>query len=267
MSLGGTRREGAVEPAGRFIGPEACRLRRRAFLDLSRETTGVPATRMVADASPVRSGRSGSADPHFPISDAGQGGPMNPSKELPRARPSPVSAPEVLEDRHGPQRRRRAARSRSCPAAVDHRGAGLVGPVQMSSSLFTPARRDGKITLGIDVTAHADRLDDVEPPDDRDAVKPEIVSVTSSTGQVIPVQHTRYYAEDRQGQSSRQYADLGGPGDGQGSEASERRRRTPCRSRGSSNSTGQLPGRVLSARRRQRRPARSTAPTSRRSSR
>ena len=80
--------------------------------------------------------------------------------------------------------------------------------------MFTPAtKQNGKITLGIDVTAaHADRLDVVEPADDLDAVKPEIVSVTSSTGQVIPVQHTRYYTQDRQGEPPRAI----------------RRRRRPC---------------------------------------
>jgi hypothetical protein len=81
------------------------------------------------------------------------------------------------------------------PAAITTAGQETATPFAISPSLFTPGPH-GKITMGVDVSALTpDGSTGSNLPSTATAVKPEIVSVTSSTGQVIPVQHTHYYAK------------------------------------------------------------------------
>jgi hypothetical protein len=121
---------------------------------------------------------------------------MQTSKGLPRADRRLSLTPELLEERMVLSAGEGSTFA-IMPASVTTAGKASSVPFTVSSSFFTPATKmHGKITLGVDVTA-------LTPPGSASsnlpstatAVKPEIVSVTSSTGQVIPVQHTHYYGK------------------------------------------------------------------------
>lgn len=121
---------------------------------------------------------------------------MKTSKESQRAVRRRTLTPELLEDRMVLSAGQGSTFA-IMPASVTTAGKDSSVPFTVSSSLFTPATKmHGKIMLGVDVTA-------VTPSDSTDsnlpttatAVKPEIISVTSSNGKVIPVEHTHYYGK------------------------------------------------------------------------
>jgi hypothetical protein len=83
------------------------------------------------------------------------------------------------------------------PDAIQTAGKATSTAFTIDPSLFTPAAKmHGKMLLGIDVTALTPAgSSGSNLPSTATAVKPEIVSVTSSTGQVIYAQHTHYFAK------------------------------------------------------------------------
>ncbi len=115
---------------------------------------------------------------------------MYKSKESPRVRRSRCLTPEFLE-----QRMVLSAGQGSTfaimPGTVSTAGQLSSIPFTISSSTFTPTK-DGKLTIGIDVTP-ATATTSTGSAATTSKVSPEVVSVTSSTGQVIRVQHTPYY--------------------------------------------------------------------------
>jgi hypothetical protein len=119
---------------------------------------------------------------------------MKTPNEIRRTRRRPSLAPELLEDRMVLSNSQGSTFA-IMPAAITTAGQATSTPFTISPSLFTPGPH-GKITLGVDVSALTPAgSTGSNLPSTATAVKPEIVSVTSSTGQVIPVQHTRYYAK------------------------------------------------------------------------
>ena len=92
----GTRRESGL--AGGLMRPEPVASGRRFSTSLARRV-GVPATRMVADASPDHAAATVRPNPHFPIRTQAKEGRMKTSKELPRAHRRRYLSPELLEDR------------------------------------------------------------------------------------------------------------------------------------------------------------------------
>lgn len=121
---------------------------------------------------------------------------MKTLKGLPRADRRRYLSPEVLEDRMVLSSGEGSTFA-IVPSAVTTAGKASSVSFNVSSSLFTPAtKQHGKITLGVNVTALTPTNSTTSNlPTTATAVKPEVVSVTSSTGQVIPVQHTRYYGK------------------------------------------------------------------------
>ncbi len=115
---------------------------------------------------------------------------MYKSKESPRVRRSRCLTPEFLE-----QRMVLSAGQGSTfaimPGTVSTAGQLSSIPFTINSSLFTPTK-DGKLMIGIDVTP-ATATTSTGSAATTSKVSPEVVSVTSSTGQVIRVQHTPYY--------------------------------------------------------------------------
>lgn len=121
---------------------------------------------------------------------------MKTSKTTQRADRRRCLTPEVLEDRMVLSAGEGSTFA-IIPASVTTAGKMSNVPFTVSSSLFTPAAKmHGKIMLGVDVTAVTpDGSTASNLPTTATAVKPEIISVTSSTGQVIPVGHTHYYGK------------------------------------------------------------------------
>src|SRR5690242_14327831 len=119
---------------------------------------------------------------------------MKTSNEIPRTRRRPCLAPELLEDRMVLSNSQGSTFA-IMPAAVTTAGQATSTPFTVSPSLFSQGPH-GKITMGIDVSALTPAASaGSNLPSTATAVKPEIVSVTSSTGRMFPVQHTRYYAK------------------------------------------------------------------------
>ncbi len=121
---------------------------------------------------------------------------MKTSKAFQRADRRRYLAPEVLEDRMVLSAGEGSTFA-IMPSAVTTAGKVSSVSFNVSSSLFTPApKQHGKITLGVDVTALTPTSSSSSNlPSTATAVKPEIVSVTSSSGKVIPVQHTHYFGK------------------------------------------------------------------------
>jgi hypothetical protein len=121
---------------------------------------------------------------------------MKTSNEFPRAQRRRSLTPELLEDRMVLSSGQGSTFA-IIPGSVTTAGKVSSVPITINSSLFTPASgMHGKIMLGLDVTAQTPPGSSTSNlPSTATAVKPEVVSVTSSTGQVFPVQHTHYYGK------------------------------------------------------------------------
>ena len=80
------------------------------------------------------------------------------------------------------------------PGAVTTSGQVSSIPFIINPSLFTAApKMHGKMLLGIDVTPSTPSTSTSGTSSTGITLRPEVVSVTSSTGQVIKVDHTHYY--------------------------------------------------------------------------
>ncbi len=118
---------------------------------------------------------------------------MKTSNELPRVRRRRCLAPDLLEDRMVLSSGQGSTFA-IMPASVTTAGQVSSVPFTVSSSLFTPAAKmHGEMLLGIDVTAVAQATSASSNTPANPPVEPEIVSVTSPDGRVIPAQHTHYY--------------------------------------------------------------------------
>jgi Dockerin type I domain len=112
------------------------------------------------------------------------------SKELPRVRHRRCLAPDLLEQRMVLSSGQGSTFA-IMPGSIDSAGKVSSVPFTMDPSLFT-APKDGKLTIGIDVTpatASTTTSGTASPI----TLRPEVVSVVSSTGQKIKVEHTHYY--------------------------------------------------------------------------
>jgi hypothetical protein len=112
---------------------------------------------------------------------------MNLSNELRRSRRRISLAPDVLEDRLV------LSAGEGSTFAIMPGNVAIAGQVsslnfKIDPSMFTAPRKNGNIVIGIDIAAATPTSASTSTP----TVKPEIVSVVSSTGHVIPVQHTKY---------------------------------------------------------------------------
>jgi hypothetical protein len=116
---------------------------------------------------------------------------MNLSKELRRTRRHLCLVPEMLEGR--------IVLSAGQGSTFAIMPGTVATPNQVSTisfkldpSMFTTPKKNGDIELGIDVAAATSSNSSAATSS---TVKPEIVSVTSSTGHVYRVQHTKYDAK------------------------------------------------------------------------
>ncbi len=114
------------------------------------------------------------------------------SKDLPRVRRGRCLAPDVLEPRMVLSSGQGSTFA-IMPGSIDSAGQVSSVPFTIDPSLFTPASgMHGKMMIGIDVTpatASTTTSGTAAPI----TLRPDVVSVTSSTGQVIKVDHTHYY--------------------------------------------------------------------------
>ncbi len=116
---------------------------------------------------------------------------MYTSKESPRVRRGRCLAPESLEQRMVLSSGQGSTFA-IMPGAVTTSGQVSSIPFMINPSLFTPAK-NGKILLGIDVTPSTPSSSTSGTSSTGITLRPEVVSVTSSTGQVVKVEHTHYY--------------------------------------------------------------------------
>jgi hypothetical protein len=79
------------------------------------------------------------------------------------------------------------------PGSITSAGQVSSTPFSINPSLFTPPS-NGKLTIGIDVTPATASTSTSGTPSPI-TLRPEVVSVTSSTGQKIKVEHTHYYSK------------------------------------------------------------------------
>ena len=115
------------------------------------------------------------------------------SKELRRVRRGRCLAPESLEERMVLSSGQGSTFA-IMPGAVTTSGQVSSIPFTINPSLFTPApKMHGKMLLGIDVTPATASSSTSGTGSTGITLRPEVVSVTSSTGQVIKVDHTQYY--------------------------------------------------------------------------
>jgi hypothetical protein len=114
---------------------------------------------------------------------------MNLTKELRRARHRTCPAPEALEDRlvlsSG-----EGSTFAIMPGSVATAGQVSTVNFKIDPTMFTSPRKDGNILIGIDVAPAT--ATSSSGTSTTSSLKPEIVAVTSSTGQKIQVQHTKY---------------------------------------------------------------------------
>jgi len=150
----------------------------------------IPATGRVAErgAVPIRP----SVDrpiPHInPV--AGQGGPMNPSKSTRRIHRALCATPEVLEDRVVLSAGQGSTFA-IMPGTVGIGGKATSVSFKIDPSLFTaPAGSRDKLLIGIDVAPATPSTST-----STSTLKPEIVSITSASGQVTKVEHGTYNAK------------------------------------------------------------------------
>jgi hypothetical protein len=116
---------------------------------------------------------------------------MKTSNEMPRVRRRRGLTPELLEDRMVLSSGQGSTFA-IVPAAITTAGQATSTSFKIDPSLFTP-NAHGKLTLGIDVTAVGSRSASSTSNTPTATVAPEVMSITSSTGQVIRAQHTHYY--------------------------------------------------------------------------
>ena len=113
---------------------------------------------------------------------------MNTSKPMHRVRRRMCAAPEVLEDRVV-MSAGQGSTFAIMPGNVTNVGQVSTVSFKLDPTLFT-APKGGKILLGIDV-APATPASSTSTATSA-TLKPEIVSITDSSGHVIPVQHSKY---------------------------------------------------------------------------
>ena len=135
-------------------------------------------------------------NPHFPIRTKAKEGRMKTSKGTPRAQRRRSLTPELLEDRMVLSAGQGSTFA-IIPDAIQTAGKANSTSFTISPDLFKAGSAlHGKMLLGIDVTAITPAgSSGSNLPSTATAVKPEIVSVTSSSGQVIPAQHTHYFGK------------------------------------------------------------------------
>lgn len=116
------------------------------------------------------------------------------SKGSTRANRRPSLMPELLEDRMVLSSGEGSTFA-IMPASVTTAGKESSVSFTLSSQYFTPATKlHGKMELGLDVTAVTPSgSSSSNLPTTATSVKPLIVSVTSPSGKVMPVEHTTYY--------------------------------------------------------------------------
>ena len=119
---------------------------------------------------------------------------MKTSKELPRVRRQRCLTPERLEDRMVLSAGQGSTFA-IMPATINTAGQATSTSFTMSPSLFTPATKmKGKMLFGIDVTA-VSASSSSSGTSSTATLDPEIVSVTSSTGKKIKIEHSKYYSK------------------------------------------------------------------------
>src|SRR5262249_15989931 len=123
-------------------------------------------------------------------SAGGQGGPMNPSKALPRARRRRWLAPEVLESRVVMSSGQGSTLA-IMPGSDTTAGQASSVSFQITPALFTPAA-NGKITLGLDIAPATPAGSSTTAT--TSTFKPQIVSITTPNGHVMRAHHLRYNA-------------------------------------------------------------------------
>jgi Dockerin type I domain len=122
---------------------------------------------------------------------------MKTPNELPRVRRRRWLAPELLENRMVLSSGQGSTFA-IMPSAVTSVEKSTSVSFTMNSSMFTPATKmNGKMELGIDITAVSPSSSSSSGTSSTSTptLKPMIESVTSSTGQVIHVEHQHYYAK------------------------------------------------------------------------
>lgn len=118
---------------------------------------------------------------------------MKTSNESLRVRRRRCPTPELLEDRMVLSSGQGSTFA-IVPAAISTAGQATATSFTMSPSLFTPATKmKGKMLMGIDVTAAT--ASSLSSGTSSVTLDPEIVAVTSSTGQKIQISHTHYDAK------------------------------------------------------------------------
>jgi hypothetical protein len=115
---------------------------------------------------------------------------MDTSKQSRRVRRRRCLAPDFLEDRVV-MSAGQGSTFAIMPGSITTAGQVSSVPFTISSSLFT-APKNGKMLIGVDVTP-ATSSSSTSGSTPTSTLSPEVVSVTSSTGQVIHVDHTHYY--------------------------------------------------------------------------
>jgi hypothetical protein len=116
---------------------------------------------------------------------------MKTSNKLPRVRRQRCLTPELLEDRMV-MSSGQGSTFAIMPASITTAGKENATSFTISSSLFTPAK-DGKLMLGLDVTAVSSSSTSTSSNTPAATVAPEIMSVTSSSGRPIQIEHSHYY--------------------------------------------------------------------------
>jgi hypothetical protein len=112
---------------------------------------------------------------------------MSLSKELRRTRHRKFFTPEVLEDRLVLSAGEGSTFA-IVPAQVTTAGQVSTVNFEISPTMFTAPRKNGKLVLGVDVAAATSSTSSSTTP----TITPEIVSITDSTGHVVRAQHTKY---------------------------------------------------------------------------
>jgi Dockerin type I domain len=129
--------------------------------------------------------------PHFPIRSQAKEGRMKTSNQLPRVRRQRCLTPELLEDRMV-MSAGQGSTFAIIPASVTTAGQATSTSFTINSSLFTPAK-NGKLELGLDITAVAPSSTSTSNNTPATSLAPEIMSMTSSSGKPVHIEHTHYY--------------------------------------------------------------------------
>ena len=114
---------------------------------------------------------------------------MNLARKVRRMRQRLCLAPEVLEDRVVLSAGQGSTFA-IMPGSVTTAGQVSTLNFTMSSAMFATPKRNGDILLGIDIASAT-----ASSSSSTSTLKPEIVSVKSASGKMIPVQHSKYDAK------------------------------------------------------------------------